>query len=203
MNRRQFVRVAAGAASMLAFSRRARAASPLLTKFKDSLPGLTAAGANNLGQYIPVAEATPGTAHRQAVDMYQIGMVQHAEQMHSELGPTTLWGYVDASVSANPHYLGPAIVATANRPAVVQYTNSLHAYHPLPVDTTLMGADGPVNRVSPHLHGAFVTWESDGGPFAWFTPGARSTGPSFITTQFWYPNQQSARSCGTTTTRWG
>ncbi len=192
MNRRQFFRVTAGAASIFALRRSARAScSPSLTKFMDGLPGLNSA--NNLGQYIPIAKSTAGVVHNQSVDKYQIGMVQHYEQMHSQLAPTRLWGYVDASAGANAHYLGPAIVAASNRPAVIQYSNSLPNSHPLPVDTTLMGADGAVNRVSPHLHGGFVSWESDGGPFAWFTPGAATYGPSFTTTQFWYPNQQSAR----------
>jgi spore coat protein A len=193
MNRRDFLIVTAGTASMLTFRGRARASSPSLTKFKDTLPGLTSAGSNNLGQYIPVARANSVTRYGEKVDFFQINMVQHTEKMHSDLPPTTLWGYDDASGPSNPHYLGPAIVGTAGTPAVIDYINSLPGTHPLPVDTTLMGADGPVNRVSPHLHGGFVSWESDGGPFAWFTSNRKLQGPSLATNQFWYPNQQSAR----------
>jgi spore coat protein A len=193
MNRRHFFRLAAGSAGLLALRGRARAASPALTKFKHSLPGLGPTGANELGQYIPVANATTGQWYGQLADHFQIGMIEHYERMHSEFPQDTkLWGYVDQSVASNPHYLGPAIVAKTNRPAVVTYTNSLPAIHPLPVDTTLMGADGAVNRVSPHLHGGFVTWEYDGGPFAWFAPDG-SHGESFVNNVFWYPNQQSAR----------
>jgi FtsP/CotA-like multicopper oxidase with cupredoxin domain len=179
---------------MLAYRRYAGASTPKLTKFLDTLPGLTSAGANNLGQYIPVANASSTVLNGQSVDLYQIDMVQHGEHMHSQLrSATRLWGYGDASRPSSPHYLGPAIVARTGRPAVVNYSNSLPPSHPLPVDTTLMGADGPVNRASPHLHGGFVSWDSDGGPFAWFTPSPTVHGPSFVKSQFWYPNQQSAR----------
>jgi spore coat protein A len=55
--------------------------------------------------------------------------------------------------------------------------------------------DGPVPIV-PHLHGAEVPSESDGGPDAWFTPGYGITGPSWGidgTDQYYsYPDDQEA-----------
>jgi hypothetical protein len=49
-------------------------------------------GANNLGDYIPVAVADittfPGS------DYYEIAVVQYTEKMQSDLNPTTLRGYV-------------------------------------------------------------------------------------------------------------
>src|SRR3972149_3403886 len=46
-----------------------------LRKFVDSLPGLGPAGANNLGQYIPVA--VPDTITYPGCDYYEIGLVQY------------------------------------------------------------------------------------------------------------------------------
>ncbi len=100
-----------------------------IRKFVDGLPGLTPAGANNLGQYIPVATAEPCTYSGQAADCYTIALVEYSEKMHSDLPATKLRGYVQLSPSGtvnlginkpdgtpamaldNPHYLGPIIVA--------------------------------------------------------------------------------------------
>jgi FtsP/CotA-like multicopper oxidase with cupredoxin domain len=105
-----------------------------IRKFVDTVPGLTPAGANNLGQYIPLAVAEPCTFSGQAADCYTIALVEYAEKMHSDLPATKLRGYVQLSTAAvpgahialpgvtmpdgsqafavdNPHYLGPAIVA--------------------------------------------------------------------------------------------
>ena len=126
-----------------------------IRKFVDSLPGLGPTGANNLGQYIPVAVADntsfPGS------DYYEIGLVQYTEKMHSDLNPTTLRGYVQletpnnvgiskhipltypngapilnaAGVQVlavdNPHYLGPLVVAQKNVPVRVRFINYLQA----------------------------------------------------------------------------
>ncbi len=71
-----------------------------IRKFVDSLPGVGPAhvpgaalfGANNLGQYIPLATADTTTYN--GSDYYEIGLVQYTEKMHSDLNPTTLRGYV-------------------------------------------------------------------------------------------------------------
>jgi FtsP/CotA-like multicopper oxidase with cupredoxin domain len=75
-----------------------------IRKFVDTLPGLGAAGANDLGQYIPVANATanqnaadgysPGTWAGPTADYYWIGLIQYQEKMHADLPATTLRGYV-------------------------------------------------------------------------------------------------------------
>ena len=60
-----------------------------------------------------------------------------------------------------------------------------------------------VNRAAVHLHGGFVPWPSDGGPFHWFAPdgthgpvagatGCRTPAGS-LTHDYFYPNAQSAR----------
>lgn len=121
-----------------------------LRKFVDGLPGLGAENANNLGQFIPVA--VPDTTSYPDGDFYQIGLVQYREQMHSDLPPTLLRGYVQLTDCANPgavplanvsldpaseptptgycgvtapHYLGAAIVAQKNRPVRILFRNLL------------------------------------------------------------------------------
>ena len=69
-----------------------------MRKFVDKVPGLTPAGANALGQYIPLAVpdttsyplvGTPGSAnYKPASDYYEIALVEYAEKMHSDLPPT-------------------------------------------------------------------------------------------------------------------
>ena len=70
-----------------------------LRKFVDTLPGLTAAGANNLGQYLPLGTAEKwvnGQGVTTNDDYYEIAAVEHFEQMHSDLPVrgTHLRGYV-------------------------------------------------------------------------------------------------------------
>ncbi len=155
---------------------------PGLRKFVDTLPGLTPAGANNLGQYIPVG--VPDTTTYPESDYYEIAVVQYREQMHSDLPATgsLLRGYVQVSTDVvpgakvplcnaakdpagpctpavdakgnqvygvdKPHYLGPTIQATKDRPVRVKFCNLLPTGVAgdlfLPVDTTVMGSgQGP------------------------------------------------------------
>ena len=124
-----------------------------IRKFVDSLPGLGPTGANNLGQYIPVAQSD--TSSYPGSDYYEIGLVQYTEKMHSDINPTVLRGYVQLETAANsgtsrhvalfypngsairnatgvqvyaydnPHYLGPLIVANRNVPVRVKFHNYL------------------------------------------------------------------------------
>jgi len=174
--------------------------SPPLRKFVDTLPGLGAAGANNLGQYIPVA--TPDTISYPGTDYYEIEVRQYSERMHSDMPPTTLRGYVqvnegtdaDGKNTVTPesiHYLGPVIVAQKDKPVRIKFTNKLPTGGGgdlfIPVDTTVMGAGmGPLgmdaepmnytqNRATLHLHGGRTPWISDGTPHQWITPAGEST----------------------------
>ncbi|MGE5359732.1 MAG: multicopper oxidase family protein, partial [Bacteroidales bacterium] len=167
-----------------------------LRKFIAPLPGLDLKG-------IPVA--TPNTTLYPGVDYYTIVMGQYQQQLHPELPPTRLWGYADAT-TGNPafRYLGPAIVAQRGRPTRIRVVNRLPSVHPLPVDTSIMGAEPgqPVNRATVHLHGGFVPWPSDGGPFTWSAADG-SYGESrvwwlpdnhgVLTDDLWYPNAQGSR----------
>jgi len=144
--------------------------TPGLRKFVDTLPGLGEAGENNLGQYIPVA--VPDTTTYPGTDYYEIGVVQYRMQFHSDLEPTLLRGYVQLSTDVvpgrrvplsnadlnsttvtpivgytgvdEPHYLGPTIVATKDRPVRITFRNLLPTGVEgdlfLPVDTSMMGS---------------------------------------------------------------
>jgi hypothetical protein len=109
-----------------------------IRKFVDGLPGLGASGANNLGQYIPVAVAD--TTTYPGSDYYEIALVEYEEKMHTDLPATKLRGYVQLATGVvpgsqvplvnpdgseirlpngtqavgvdSPHYLGPLIAAT-------------------------------------------------------------------------------------------
>ena len=125
-----------------------------IRKFVDSLPGLGPAGANNLGQYLPIA--VPDTTTYPGADYYEIAVVEYYQQMHSDLAPTRLRGYVqlDTSVipgagipltnlngtSATPilmpngvqavgvdipRYLGPVVIAEKDKPVRVKFYNLL------------------------------------------------------------------------------
>jgi hypothetical protein len=58
--------------------------SPLMRKFVDTLPGLGAGAANNLGNYIPVAK--PDTITYPGSDYYEIELRQYTQKLHVE-GP--------------------------------------------------------------------------------------------------------------------
>jgi len=148
-----------------------------IRKFVDGLPGLGPENANNLGQYIPVA--IPDTTTYPDADYYEIAVVQYREQMHSDLPPTLLRGYVQLSTPVvpgeqaplsnalldgtsvpidgytgvtPPHYLGPTIVATKDRPVRIKFYNLLPTGVDgnlfLPVDTTVMGSGMGPNMTS-------------------------------------------------------
>lgn len=176
-----------------------------IRKFVDALPGLDAAAANTLGQYIPIA--IPDTTTYPGDHYYEIELGRYEEQLHSDLPPTTLYGYRQTNApdpAVNQfHYLGPLIFAEKDIPVRIKFTNNLPANGDffLPVDTTLMGAGrGPLkadgfycdpmmidpmpseecqpysnNRTSVHLHGGFVPWISDGTPHQWVTPAGEDT----------------------------
>ena len=63
-----------------------------IRKFVDSLPGLGPAGANDLGNYIPVAVAD--TTSYPGSDFYGIALVRYYQKMHSDIDSTPLMGYV-------------------------------------------------------------------------------------------------------------
>ncbi|TFD87114.1 hypothetical protein E3T61_14800 [Cryobacterium lactosi] len=144
--------------------------TPGIKKFVDTLPGQGEANANDLGQYIPVA--VPDTTTYPGTDYYEIAVVQYRMKFHRDLPATLLRGYVQLSTSVvpgkkvalgnanldpalpdspisfagvdKPHYLGPTIVASKNKPVRVLFRNLLPTGVAgdlfLPVDTSVMGA---------------------------------------------------------------
>ena len=162
-----------------------------LRKFVDSLPGLGPTGANNLGQYIPVA--TANTTAFPGSDYYEIALVEYRERMHSDLPATgsKLRGYVQEIGGVpvdTPHYLGPLIVAQKDRPVRVKFTNRLpigrrrQSLHPGGHDPHGRGdrpqrrhRDYTQNRATIHLHGGNTPWISDGTPHQWITPAGENT----------------------------
>jgi parallel beta-helix repeat protein len=124
-----------------------------IRKFVDSLPGLGASNANNLGNYMPIA--IPDTVTYPGCDYYEIGLVRYTQQMSSDLPMTLMNGYVQletpviASMSLSipltnpdgstilmpdgsqaiavdkPSYMGPVIVSSMDIPVRIKFTNLL------------------------------------------------------------------------------
>jgi FtsP/CotA-like multicopper oxidase with cupredoxin domain len=134
-----------------------------IRKFVNDLPGLGAGAANNLGQYVSVA--VPDTTTYPGSHYYEIALVEYTEQMHSDLPPTTLRGYVQLETSVvqgshydlgngyfsvdPPHYLGAAIVTPKDTPVRIKFRNLLPTGEPgnlfIPVDSTVMGSGSGAN----------------------------------------------------------
>ncbi len=199
----------------------------------------------------PLVGAPGSANYKPASDYYEIALVEYAEKMHSDLPPTRMRGYVQVDTAAipgagitlnhpgggqilipgrtaatstfvdRPHFLGPTIVSTSNKPVRIKFYNLLPTGAGgdlfIPVDETVMGSGmGPgtqaykQNRATVHLHGNNTVWISDGTPHQWTTPAGESTaypkgvstrnvpdmdggaaGPGVMT--FYYTNAMSAR----------
>ena len=211
MNRRHFLRKAAGVAGWFTIPRsisfRRRNNPRNITKFSATLPGLGPDGANNLGNYIPVL--TPDKRTYPGIDYYDIVAQQFTQTLHPAIGSTRFWGYADAKKPQHK-YLGGVIVSTSGTSVKLNVTNLLPPKHILPVDPTTIEDEmadevrGRFDRITVHQHGAIVGWTSDGGPASWFTnaknPGGFKHGSSFVnkganpgSAIYDYPNTQSAR----------
>ena len=209
--RRRFLQLAGGTAAYLGFARRAWpfAQSPTnIRKFVVNLPGLGPAGANQIGQYVPLATKTTASFAGRSTDIYQLGVKQFGEKMHQDLKrATTFWGYYDLA-TGDQKYLAGVIVANRGTPVLLSVTNQLPKKGLIPSDPTIMASPTqtvgqlPLNRIATHLHGGLTPWFSDGTPFQWFDPTGM-TGPSFMnvpgtnppngTATYYYPMDQSAR----------
>ena len=202
MDRRGFLKIAAmaGTAALIPWRRAwaAFAQTVPLQKFVQPLRGL--------GGPTGIPLATPNRTTYPGLDYYQIALREFQDQLHPDLLPTRLWGYGDAAPGAPFRHLGGVIAAERGVPVRINVVNALPSAHILPVDQSIPGAEAgqPQNRAAIHLHGGFVPWASDGGPFHWSTPeGLR--GPSVIdwlptndrlapaNNDHYYPNDQSAR----------
>jgi len=164
-------------------------------------------GANQIGQYLPLATKSTQSFAGKSTDVYKLGVAQFAEQMHPDLpGPTHFWGYYDLA-TGDHKYLAGVIVANRGTPVLLNVTNQLPNATLIPTDGTLptlvkLVRQLPANRIATHLHGGFTPWFSDGTPFQWFDPtgltgesfmNVPGTNPSAGTATYWYPMDQSAR----------
>jgi spore coat protein A, manganese oxidase len=135
----------------------------------------------------------PAVASQAAPNYYEIGAWQIQQRLHSQLPPTTVYGYGTSQATAS--YPGPTIVAQKGVPIQIKWTNHLgmthilaYAFDPtLPAAVTTTGVP-----ITTHVHGAEVEPQSDGGPMTWFTPGFAETGPAFTKEVHDYPNTQLA-----------
>jgi spore coat protein A, manganese oxidase len=176
MTRRRFVQYGVGAGASLALPWALRpgiaAAANKLTKYLEPLP-LPGAG---------IVVATPTSPNR-----YSFTQTQIERQLHPQLPPTPLWAYDDGSaLTGQAGSFGMAVVAQSGTPLEIRFTHDLPTTYPdwLPVDTRETPLGKQV-RLMTHLHGGFVTADSDGNP--WVTPNG--FGPGETQTVF-YTNQK-------------
>lgn len=110
---------------------------------------------------------------------YKVRIMQFKQRLHSQLPPSTVWGY-------DGKYPGPVIEGVVNEPVSIEWANQLPEKHLFAIDEKLHGAmpPAPAVRTVTHLHGARTASESDGLPENWIRPGHSVT--------YHYPNQQRA-----------
>ncbi len=213
LTRRQLLKASAmaGAGLLLPWkgtvgSAHAFAQSDALSKFVQQLRGNTVA---SLVTEIGVAAPDPTPAPITGVTHYTIEIAQFADTLHRDLpNPTKLWGFKPtrflAATPASQKHLSGIIVAQKGVPIQITFSNKLPSQHIIPVDSTIPGANQAQNRTAVHIHGGFVPWISDGGPFDWWAPDG-THGESFLNNavlnptaaadeaEYYYPNDQSAR----------
>jgi FtsP/CotA-like multicopper oxidase with cupredoxin domain len=145
-----------------------------LTKYIDPLP-------------IPgvMPEVTPGSNY------YEVGAYQIQQQLHSQLPPTTVYGYGTSQATAS--YPGATFVVRRGVPISVKWTNHLPSPHILEYafDSTIPKAETTTGiPIVTHVHGAEVEPQSDGGPMTWFTPGFAEKGDDWTKEVLTYANTQ-------------
>jgi len=170
-----------------------------LRKFVDTLPGMGAAKANNLGQFIPVTVPEKWidlNGKLTSDDYIEIAAVEYTQKMHSDLvKPTRLRGYVQLmtpgliakgvvaktfttfdnrvlSVVDKPHHLGPIINATKDTALRIKFVNYLPLGGELfvPVDSTVTGAGMGPDGVTPYSQNRAVM-HLVGGGLPWISAG--------------------------------
>jgi spore coat protein A, manganese oxidase len=178
-----------------------------LSKFTESMRNVFPIDPNGIPVAIPDGTRSYGSITAQH---YTIDIKDYQDTLHAGLGGTThLRGYHPAnSMGGSPpqRHLGGIIIAKRNTPTQITFNNKLAGKHPIPIDRTIMGANDGDNRADVHLHGGFVPWISDGGPFSWFgtsgTYGASMPRANYSainsslpngSAEYYYPNNQSAR----------
>lgn len=104
---------------------------------------------------LPVPGVMPASGHDGATTLYAVGAHQFQARVHSQIPPTTVWGYRSSGhVFQGPEqtYLGPSFVVRRGTPTRVTWNNHLGGLsHPLPVDPSLHWAD-PLKDSPPAGH---------------------------------------------------
>jgi spore coat protein A len=147
-----------------------------LTKYLEPVP-LLGAG---------IAIATPRGVDA-GVTRYAFEQTEITRRLHPQLPPTPLWAYDDGSgLVDQAGSFGMAVAAQTGQPVQIDFTNALPATYPawIPVDTRLTPLKDQV-RLMTHLHGGFVSEDSDGNPAV----TANGFGPG-ETQRVLYPNQK-------------
>ncbi len=147
----------------------------------------TAVTVNGLKPFVDELPIPP-VIRPSATSTTHIRMLPALQKVHRDLPPTPIWGF-------NGIWPGPTIEARRGTPIKIKYHNdALPTTHPLPVDTTIHGAeaDKPQVRNVVHLHGAKILPESDGYPEAWISPDGQTGPVLFNPNPFIYPNDQQA-----------
>jgi FtsP/CotA-like multicopper oxidase with cupredoxin domain len=105
-----------------------------------------------------------------------LSMTSAHHQFHRDLGDSATFAYQSPSGAST--YLGPIVIARRGTPVTWTARNELGP-HPLGVDTELHGPDHANDAQSPrasvHMHGNYVSPESDGAPDDTFLPGESHT----------------------------
>jgi spore coat protein A len=177
-NRRDFLKLCAASVPALVIANRVSAegvqvSAPAQPQYRTP---------STLDRYIdplPIPKRLIPQRTRKDKVQYRVRMMEFKHQMHSQLPPTTAWGY-------EGQYPGPTIEAMSGVPVEVTWENRLPTQHIFQVDPHIHGAmpPAPAVRTVPHLHGSRTPSESDGLPEKWFEPGKSA--------RYHYPNEQQA-----------
>jgi hypothetical protein len=133
LTRRQLLKTGAAAGTALSLPWGIRRAYPFaqsptnIRKFVVNVPGLGPTGANQIGQYIPLATKMTQSFAGLMTDVYNLGVAQFGEKMHPDLPSATLfWGYYDLA-TGDQKYLAGVIVAKrgvrppGRRPIIIRW----------------------------------------------------------------------------------
>lgn len=212
-NRREFLKISASAAVGGLMLAKVRPLSGYAIKLWGTLDPETIPKYRS-GLIIPPAMPWTGRmASRDSMDVqyYEIAVRQFQQQiLPSGLPKTTVWSYGSVNHPTTFNYPAYTIEATYQHPVRVKWINDLvdrhgnYLRHLLPVDPTLHWANppgprdarptfattpgsytGPVPIVT-HVHGAYVTDESDGFAEAWYLPAARNIPAGYFAEGSWY-----------------
>lgn len=174
---------------------------------------------------VPICAADGSPAPVTGVKHYTISIQEFQDQIIPTgfgYNKTTLWGYDPAKTVQEalnypkppPTHLGGFILANRDEPIQITFRNKLNktyngntlTKHIIPVDQSAFFPDAAlsINKTATHLHGGYIPWISDGGPFDSWGPDG-SHGLSFLNNvvlnpgakpgeaEYYYNNKQSAR----------